>query len=180
MNTLTKVVHATPNTAVPAKEPKALQGFQNIRETLRKSSPAFEVAEASVEDSEAFCASVKADLRERRKRMRLDQTQIGAKLNLSQSAISKIESQRGDLGLETLYQYAEALGLRPAVVFIPTAESLAVSRAVPSALETPLVTQNAGSYSVQASSLEALQIALLRNMTNCIPELMAGLVKRVA
>jgi transcriptional regulator with XRE-family HTH domain len=161
-----------------ASKAKALQGLQKIRETLRKSAPGFDTAEASVQDAEAFSASVKAELRRRRKEIKLGQTQIGAMLDLGQSAISKIEKGRGDLGLETLYQYAEALGLRPAVVFVQTAESFAGSQT--SALPEVNQQQLPEAYAVKASAVEGIQVALLRTVTDCMPGIMAGFVKRAA
>jgi transcriptional regulator with XRE-family HTH domain len=98
---------------------KALAGIEAIRNKLRSGNAKFAAAETAVRDAEAFCAFIRSELRIRRKEAGLDQTQVGEKLNLTQSAISKIENGRGDLGLETLYAYAEAVGLRPSVTFAP-------------------------------------------------------------
>jgi transcriptional regulator with XRE-family HTH domain len=98
---------------------KALAGIEAIRNKLRSGNAKFAAAETAVREAADFCAFIRAELRIRRKEAGLDQAQVGEKLNLTQSAISKIENGRGDLGLETLYEYAEAVGLRPAMTFVP-------------------------------------------------------------
>ena len=103
---------------------KALAGIEAIRNKLRSGNAKFAAAETAVREAADFCAFVRAELRIRRKEAGLDQTQVGEKLNLTQSAISKIENGRGDLGLETLYAYAEAVGLRPAVTFVPLMQDI--------------------------------------------------------
>jgi DNA-binding XRE family transcriptional regulator len=102
--------------ALDAKS-KAAVGMGSLRQRLAKANPRF--AEAAVEEArmEEFCAKVRTDLQSCRQNRKLHQEDVAAQLNLTQSAISKIETGRGDLGLRTLYRYARALGLRPVVTF---------------------------------------------------------------
>ena len=69
-----------------------------------------------------LCAQVRASLHAHRRARHLQQDDIAARLNLTQSAISNIESGHGDIGLRTLHRYARALGLRPVVTFVPEDE----------------------------------------------------------
>jgi HTH-type transcriptional regulator/antitoxin HipB len=160
---------------------KALQGLENIRRTLRQSNSAFEIAEASLKNAEAFSASVSNQLRQRRKAAGLDQSDIGEKLDVSQSAISKVELGQAELGLETLYEYAEALGLRPAVMFIQSARSIvdrmpcygAPLDAAQEAIPAPI-------YAMEAAAVEVMQVALLQSVSGCMPGMMSEIVKQFA
>lgn len=49
-------------------------------------------------------------LAERRRRLGLSQTQVAARMQTSQSAVARLEANRGDLRLSTLERYAQALG----------------------------------------------------------------------
>jgi transcriptional regulator with XRE-family HTH domain len=144
----------TPSSA--GQTPKALAGLEVMRQRLRKESDNFSVAEAAVNKAVAFCASVRAELRQRRNELKLDQSQVGQKLNLSQSAVSKIENGRGDIGLLTVYEYAEAVGLRPVLTFVPAAQALvdAVSPGAPS-------NEN---YVVPEGAIEAVLRALIKSV----------------
>jgi DNA-binding XRE family transcriptional regulator len=101
---------------------KAAAGIQALRDRLSKSSPGFAKASDAEARMEAFCASVRSDLQMRRRAKELNQEEVAGWLNLTQSAISKIEGGDGDIGLRTLYRYARAIGLRPIVTFTPEEE----------------------------------------------------------
>lgn len=49
-------------------------------------------------------------LAERRRRQGLSQTEVAARMRTSQSAVARLEANRGDLRLSTLERYAQALG----------------------------------------------------------------------
>ncbi|CAN5922276.1 hypothetical protein BH23ACT10_BH23ACT10_11240 [soil metagenome] len=49
-------------------------------------------------------------LAERRRRQGLSQTEVAARMRTSQSAVARLEANRGDLRLSTLERYARALG----------------------------------------------------------------------
>jgi transcriptional regulator with XRE-family HTH domain len=108
-----------------ATVPVALAGLNALRESLEQKYPSFRAAKSDEQAAETFCRHVRDLLQERRKAMKVDQKEMGRRLNLSQSAISKIETGRGDLSLKTLHRYVTALGLQPTVFFSPTARTLA-------------------------------------------------------
>jgi len=151
-------------------KPKALAGLETMREGLRKSNPDFAEAEAGVRDAVNFCMSVRRELRQRRKTIKLDQSKLGEMLGLSQSAVSKIENGRGDMGLETLYEYADAVGLRPAVVFVPTAHAMA-DRESESSKSHPGEQTPKEDYVLPPKAVEAAQIAMIQTLTKSIPEI---------
>lgn len=106
------------------KTPKAVAGIRALRDRLAKESPGYALAVAFEREAEAFCQSVRGELRKRRKARSLDQRDLGELVGLTQSAISRIERSEGDIGLKSIYRYARALGLRPFIAFTPSAEDL--------------------------------------------------------
>lgn len=110
---------------------KAAVGIQALRDRLSKSSPGFAKASDAEARMEEFCASVRNDLQMQRRDKKLNQEEVAARLNLTQSAISKIEVGNGDIGLRTLYRYAGAIGLRPIVTFAPDKEREVVETSSP-------------------------------------------------
>lgn len=70
-----------------------------------------------------FCNKVRQDLRQLRKDMGVNQTDVAAELQMSQPGVSKIEKGDGDIGLLTLCRYAGALGMQPTISFAPTAST---------------------------------------------------------
>jgi DNA-binding XRE family transcriptional regulator len=112
---------------------KAVAGIQALRDRLSKSSPGFAKASDAEARMEAFCASVRNDLQLRRRNKNLNQEEVAGRLNLTQSAISKIEAGDGDIGLRTIYRYAGAIGLRPIVTFTPDEEREVVESSSPGA-----------------------------------------------
>ena len=169
-----KPVPKTEPRAAGKSAPKALGGLESMRKALRKADPSFAAAEAAVREAVAFCASVRTELRQRRKDVGLDQSALGERLGLSQSAVSKIENGRGDIGLETIYEYADAVGLRPVVVFVPAAQTMA-DRA--SAASAQLSGAPAGEgHILPAKAVEAAQIAMIQAVTKSIPAILGKLV----
>ncbi len=117
---------------------KAAAGIRALRDRLSKSSPGFAKASDAEARMEAFCASVRNDLQLRRRDKKLNQEEVAGRLNLTQSAISKIEVGDGDIGLRTLYRYAGAIGLRPVVTFMPDEEREVVETLSPDVLRRRL------------------------------------------
>jgi transcriptional regulator with XRE-family HTH domain len=102
------------------EDDKAVAGVRAFRRRLAETVPAYGEAVALENEAEAFCRELRLSLREQRKRAGLDQRALADRLDMTQSAVSKIESGEGDFGLKTLFRYAQALGLRPVCGFIPT------------------------------------------------------------
>lgn len=84
--------------------------------------------------AKAFVASVREDLASLRRHKKLRQSDLAQRLGVSQPVISRIESDKGsDPGLETLFRYAEACGMKPVVMFVPSSGDVlddAMTRAV--------------------------------------------------
>jgi transcriptional regulator with XRE-family HTH domain len=104
--------------------PKAVAGIRALRDRLAQDSAAYAEAVAFEREAEAFCQSIRGELRRRRRLKKLDQQELGALIGLTQSAVSRIERNEGDIGLKSIYRYARALGLRPFIAFTPSAEDL--------------------------------------------------------
>ena len=104
------------------RDSKAAEGIGALRRRLAEASPDFAAASAEEAWIDQFCAYVRRQLQEHRERQGLLQGDVAQRLGLTQSAISKIESGRGDLGLRTVARYARALGLRPNLTFSPDRE----------------------------------------------------------
>ena len=88
-------------------EAGALEQLSALRERLALADPGFSDAARVEQDAEAFCQNIRDDL----KRYRLDkgfhQRDLARLLDLSQSAISKVENGKGDLSLKTLYRLSD-------------------------------------------------------------------------
>jgi transcriptional regulator with XRE-family HTH domain len=103
---------------------KAVSGIRAMRDRLSKENPDMKAAIGIEAEAEQFCQEVRAGLRDERKKQGIDQSKLAESLDLTQSAISKIEGGQGDLGVKTVFRYAHALGLRPICIFVPTAGRL--------------------------------------------------------
>jgi transcriptional regulator with XRE-family HTH domain len=130
---------------------------------LGTAAPEFWAAEAAERDAESLCAKVRKDLRDKRKSLRVEQATIAKKMDLSQSAISKIENGKGDIGLKTLYRYANALGQRPLFLFIPTH--------ITSREESDQT--HISERQADSAAIVSAQDMFLRRMSEMVPELMA-------
>lgn len=115
---------AVQDVAQMAKDGKAVSGIRALRNRLAAESPGFALAIDVERQSERFCQEVRDGLRGQRKKMGLDQVAVAKRLDMTQSAVSKIEAGEGDIGLKTVFRYAQSLGLRPVCVFIPTGDQL--------------------------------------------------------
>ncbi|MCB2102624.1 MAG: helix-turn-helix transcriptional regulator [Rhodobacterales bacterium] len=104
--------------------PRAVAGVRALRDRLAEEVPEFGEAVRLGADAEAFCRAVRQALRAHRKNQHLEQGDLGERLDLSQSAVSRMERGQGDLGLKSVYRYARALGLQPIITFAPSAESI--------------------------------------------------------
>jgi transcriptional regulator with XRE-family HTH domain len=95
------------------KEGKAVKAIRALRSQLTEMNPAFGDAVALEDEAERFCREARSSLREQRKAQGLDQSDVAKLLDMTQSAVSKIESGEGDIGMKTVFRYAQALGLIP-------------------------------------------------------------------
>lgn len=85
--------------------------------------PGFAHALRSERANQAFCSRIRGDLKQLRQEMDVTQKDLADRLETSQSAVSKMESGEGDIGLMTVFRYAEALGMQPTVAFSPAAST---------------------------------------------------------
>ena len=131
------------------KLPKAVAGVKALRDRLQELAPPG--ALEADENADVFCQAVRLNLRTLRKQCQVDQSELAKRLDMTQSAVSKIEGGTGDLGLKTLYRYVEALGHRPELLLLQSYQS--------------------------ASAIEEAQSKLLRSMSESISASMAQLVK---
>ncbi len=151
---------------------KAVAGIRALRADLAQEIPGFAAAVELERGAEDFCLAARADLRDRRKAMSLDQAELARRLDMTQSAISKIEKGEGDLGLKTLYRYAEALGCRPLLLLVPSVRAMAHERGAATDDPTTIVDDPA------AAAIQDVEDMLLRGMSASVSEAMATLVKK--
>lgn len=103
---------------------QAVEGIRALQTELAALNPRYADAVELESDAENFCRDVRRGLRENRRAQGLDQADVGRMLDLTQSAVSKIESGEGDIGLKTIFRYAYALGLIPVCTFLPDSSRL--------------------------------------------------------
>lgn len=99
--------------------PKAAAGVLALQDRLKNDVEGFAEALEFEGEAERYCQSIRAELRKHRIDQGLEQSQLGERMGLSQSAVSKLEKGEGDIGVKTLFRYADALGLHPVVLFSP-------------------------------------------------------------
>jgi transcriptional regulator with XRE-family HTH domain len=97
---------------------KAIKGIRALRTRMAAENPAFAAAVDMESQADSFCRMIRASLREQRMAQNLDQSEIAARLDMTQSAVSKIENGEGDIGMKTIFRYAQALGLLPMYTFM--------------------------------------------------------------
>jgi transcriptional regulator with XRE-family HTH domain len=116
---MTNVKYPEPPHEAELKAGKAVEAFRDLRAQLTEQNPAYAAAVELENAAEGFCRDVRAALREQRKAQGRDQAEVAALLDMTQSAVSKIETGEGDLGLKSVFRYARALGLIPVCVLQP-------------------------------------------------------------
>ena len=72
-----------------------------------------------------FCDKVRTELKHMREDMGVKQSEVAAALQMSQPAVSNLENGEGDIGLISIFRYAEALGMQPTVSFAPAPSTYA-------------------------------------------------------
>ncbi len=134
-----------------------------LRNRLAAADPRFNAAAGVERDAEALCDEVRSDLKAYRDTLGVSQKELAKRVELGQSAISKIESGRGDLSLKTVFRMANALGLRPVLAFAPATHA---AEDHPSPAETSTAT---------AALASAVQEDLIRKIPDIIQEAVARL-----
>jgi len=138
------------------EDDKAVAGVRGMRGRLARTIAGYGEAVEAEGHAESFCRELRQSLREQRKQMQLDQKTLAERLDMTQSAISKIESGEGDFGVKTLFRYAHALGLRPVFTY------MAASSATASEAER---------------AMEEIQVELVKDTFHKVSSAMAGLAR---
>jgi transcriptional regulator with XRE-family HTH domain len=105
-----------------------LSGLGALRNRLADADPGFRAAARVERDAEALCERIRNDLKSHRVALGVSQKELAKRLELSQPAISKIESGRGDLSIKMVYRVADALGLKSVHAFAPASGAEPESR----------------------------------------------------
>jgi transcriptional regulator with XRE-family HTH domain len=121
---MSKLKQDTPLDVTDTGEAEAIVGVHAMRDRLARQSPEFKAAVDLEREAEDFCREIRDDLRQQRRLKGLDQGAVATRLDMGQSAVSKIETADGDIGIKTIFRYARALGLHPVCVFVPAAEQI--------------------------------------------------------
>lgn len=161
--------------------PRAVAGIRALRETLQRDNPHFQAAVTAGREANAFVQSVRADLAAHRKLADLSQEDVGQRLDLGQSAISKFENGQGDLSMKTVYRFAQALGFRPVLLMVPSARAPVTVASADSGgdlLTDPHAAIGDGPTSARAVAVEEAQVALLRGLSDIMPGVLSGLLER--
>jgi transcriptional regulator with XRE-family HTH domain len=90
---------------------QSASGITGLRSRLASSHPKFAEADAFERQIDNECMRLRARLREARKKLGVDQSSLAERMQVGQPVISRIENGTGDIGVKTLYRYADALGL---------------------------------------------------------------------
>jgi len=140
-----------------------------LRDRLARTNPAFAAAMEIERGAELLCLQVREDLKARRQALGISQKELAHRVELSQSAISKLEGGAGDISLKTLYRVARALEAHPIVPILPTAEFLAGS-----ASQVRTAASDAASANSLAVALEQVQGDLIRQIPEIIGQAAAA------
>jgi transcriptional regulator with XRE-family HTH domain len=129
---MVRVRNLEPTATVVRNEPesKAIKGIRALRTRMAAENSGFAAAVDLENEADNFCRMVRASLRERRNAQGLDQSEIAARLDMTQSAVSKIENGEGDIGIKTIFRYAQALDLLPMCTFMADSRRLFPAEAV--------------------------------------------------
>jgi transcriptional regulator with XRE-family HTH domain len=147
----------------------SLEGIAGLRVKLARGRPKFAAAVGKELQAEGFCQGIRAQLRTRRERLGLDQVAIATKLEIGQPSVSRIENGSGDIGLKTLFRYADAIGLKPVVLFVPSEARIAQQLTQRADLTRPLKDQALVAGAVQQAH-ETILRAMSDNMSDTLPE----------
>lgn len=162
----------------PRARGRAAAGVRALRERLAGEVPAFGAAAASEAAGEAFCRQIRTDLRRERKIRGVDQTAMAALLDMTQSAVSKIETGDGDLGVKTVFRFAHALGLQPVCIFVPTGSYLL--QEAPESGHAPKGTENPAPATDQfVKAIEDLQVGLIRETSEKVTSAMQNFARAI-
>jgi len=97
--------------------------FQAYVEKLSDDIPDFGAALDRETSYRSTCQVLRETLRRLRENQGVTQSDMAKTLGMSQSAVSKIETGDGDIGVITLCRYAGALGMRPEITFAPAGDA---------------------------------------------------------
>jgi transcriptional regulator with XRE-family HTH domain len=142
------------------KPGRAVEGIRALQSQLAEENPRYADAVALEDHAENFCRAVRDDLRDRRKELGLDQSEVAERLDLTQSAVSKIESGDGDIGLKTLFRYAHALGLVPVCTFVPDGSRMFADHTA-----------------AAAEAMQALHIELVKDTSDALARAVKGIAR---
>jgi transcriptional regulator with XRE-family HTH domain len=112
---------------------KASEAIRELRRSLGAENPEFAKASESDENANTLCQVIRSNLRQERLKLDIDQGALANSLDMSQSAISKFETGKGDIGFKSVFRIADGLDLVPLVIFAQK-KSLSSAREHPSAL----------------------------------------------
>jgi transcriptional regulator with XRE-family HTH domain len=96
---------------------RAAHGLKAFSDDLARENPRFAEGLDLEEAADRFCDSIRKDLKQLRKAAGVDQGALAQAMSLTQSAVSRIETGRGDIGLKTIFRYACALERLPSLSF---------------------------------------------------------------
>jgi len=98
---------------------KARDVLRDFRKSIEADNEIFRESSRVTQNAETIIQSLRARLRDERLKHHIEQKDLASRMGVSQSAVSKFETERGDAGLRTVTRMADALGLIPLVVFVP-------------------------------------------------------------
>ena len=163
--------------AAAKKASRPAIGIRALRDRLARESVPFRTAVEAEAEVERFCQEIRNDVRQLRLNRKLEQSLVAKQLDMTQSAVSKLETGTGDIGIKTVFRYAHALGFRPVCVFIPSAERLfndAPAQDGSSGQPAPVpMTPEA------AVAFEEVQVKLVRSVSDSVSNVMNGLARAV-
>lgn len=100
------------------REPVSAEAIQELRRALEAESPAFREASKTTRNADMLIQAARTNLRQERLRRNMDQADLAAALDMTQSAISKFETGTGDIGIKNLTRVAAGLEMVPLVLFV--------------------------------------------------------------
>jgi transcriptional regulator with XRE-family HTH domain len=113
------------------KAGRAAGGLKAFSDGLASENPQFAEGLDLERAADEFCDSIRTTLKHLRKAGGIDQAALAQAMSLTQSAVSRLETARGDIGLKTIFRYARALGQFPSLSFAPAAIAGDAAESVP-------------------------------------------------